>query len=164
MKKLLIASTIVFSVILVAGFISAQQANAATITYPWTGTGTFYFVDITGTVTATTAATITINQAVGVSGEPKDFSKAEFFGTISYTLDNVTTTVDFTAVFSNVGNFSLNGITTATPSENVLAELSVQSRRNPAASNKLQTSLVISGSIPGSTSAWSFIGAFFKSS
>jgi hypothetical protein len=54
-----------------------------TATYPWSGSGTVYFMDnITGTVTPQTGAQITINQAVTTAGEPQNF----YYGVITTTL------------------------------------------------------------------------------
>ncbi|MGC9967513.1 MAG: hypothetical protein ABSE08_19110 [Syntrophobacteraceae bacterium] len=159
MKKLLIGSAIVLSIIFTAGL--AWIPQAAAFSFPWTGTGTLYFVDNTGTVTEAPNATITLNQATALSDEPKDFGRSAFFGTLIYTLASTQTTVTFSAIAANTGVFTLNGVTDA--AADVTAELYFQNRHDNSSTRHHhgQPALVINGSIPGGT-AVSFIGSFTK--
>jgi hypothetical protein len=83
MRKPLTCSAIVFMIVLVAGLVSAASTSSPTATYPWSGSGTIYFIDNeTGTITPETGAQITLNQAAATTGEPQNF----YYGFITVTL------------------------------------------------------------------------------
>ncbi|MGA2227761.1 MAG: hypothetical protein ABSH41_25270 [Syntrophobacteraceae bacterium] len=83
MRKLLTGTAIIFMMVLTAGLVSAASASQPTAIYPWSGSGTIYFIDNeTGTVTPETGAQITLNQAVTTTGEPQNF----YYGFITFTL------------------------------------------------------------------------------
>lgn len=65
------------------GFAPPVLMSPPIATYPWSGSGTIYFIDNeTGTVTPEAGAQITLNQAVTAAGEPQNF----YYGVIKTTL------------------------------------------------------------------------------
>jgi hypothetical protein len=108
MRKLLTGNAIIFVMVLTAGLVSAASTSQpifygeqeeglsprpgfaaavpispAAAAYPWSGSGTIYFIDNeTGTIIPETGAQITLNQAVATTGGPRNF----YFGVITTTL------------------------------------------------------------------------------
>ncbi|MGO9311748.1 MAG: hypothetical protein ACLQBD_30375 [Syntrophobacteraceae bacterium] len=97
MKKLLTGTAIVFMMVLTASLVSAASTSQPTAIYPWSGSGTIYFIDNeTGTVTPETGAQITLNQAVTTTGEPQNF----YYGFITLTLPggSIPTNISISAI------------------------------------------------------------------
>jgi hypothetical protein len=88
MRKPLTYTSIVFMIVLAAGLASAASTSSPTVTCPWSGSGTIYFIDNeTGIVTPESGAQITLNQAVTTTGEPQNF----YYGFITVTLPGAST-------------------------------------------------------------------------
>lgn len=97
MRKLLTGTAIVFMILLAAGLVSAASTSSPAVTYPWSGSGTIYFIDNeTGIVTPETGAQITLNQAVATPGEPQNF----YYGFITVTLPggSIPTSISISAI------------------------------------------------------------------
>lgn len=181
MKKLLTGTAIVFMMVLTAGLVSAastsqpifygeqnegpglRSGSAAPIsisppaaTYPWSGSGTIYFIDNeTGTVTPETGAQITLNRAVTAPGEPQNF----YYGVITTTLPGGSTPTNI-SISVIVGPDDPKAWHISGSSPLLLAEgrFLHQSRRRNAPTS-VRYSFSIRGAIQD-TPAFSFQGAF----
>ena len=158
MRKLLTGTAIVFMMVLTAGLVSAASTSQPTVTYPWSGSGTIYFIDNeTGTVTPETGAQITLNQAVTTTGEPQNF----YYGVITTTLPggSAPTNISISVIVGpdDPKAWHISGSSPLLSAEGRFSH-QPQRRRTPTF---VKYSFSIRGAIQD-TPAFSFQGAFFN--
>jgi hypothetical protein len=152
MRKLLFGAAILFLVIFTAGFVSANQPCTTTAR-----TGTLYFLDASGVLTADSTATIQFTQVT--TGVPSQLTNRLFYGVLTYTLPTGSAvTEDIAAVVGDDnGIYNITGVS----SPDVIKAEGGYQRFRDHSTRKRGWAFGITGSILDS-SGWggSFVGAF----